>query len=115
MADVLLDRSHQLDGTGRVRLRLARPRDRESLDALLEDLGVEVEHIDALRLLRCTPGRCLTIVAMAWHDTRERLVGLGSLTIGGDGTTLLAADPAVSELLDAALRDHAQTWARRVA
>jgi hypothetical protein len=115
MADVLLDRSHQLDGTGRVRLRLARPRDRESLDALLEDLGVEVEHIDALRLLRCTPGRCLTIVRPRLGRRRERLVGVGHLAVRSGDVTLLSGRRRGRRALLDGLRDPRETWARRVA
>ena len=112
---MLLDRSHDVTGTGRVRLRLARPRDREAVQGLLGELGVAAEDLDVLRLLRCAPGRCLTIVALAWDGAREQLVGVGHLAVRSGDVTLLPGRDAVGDLLLEALDTHAQTWTRRVA
>lgn len=98
-----------------MRLRLARLRDREAVHGLLDRLGLVADDLDVRRLVRCTPGRCLTVAALAWEDGHERLAGVGSLAVGPGELTLLADDPAVAELLAEALRGHAQTWARRVA
>ena len=113
--DVLLDRLHRLPDGRRVRLRLARPRDQRLLDELLGDLGLAPDELDARRLLRCAPGRSVTVCATTWEGTRERLAGVGALALPARRETLLARDPAVAGLLTAALREHAGTWARRVA
>ena len=115
MAGVLLDRSHQVPGVGRVRLRLARPSDRDELHELLARIGLTADDLDARRALRCTPGRGMTICALRWDGHHERLAGVGRLDVGSGRATLLAEHPAVAALLGEALRDHAQTWARRVA
>ena len=112
---VLLDRLHRLPDGRRVRLRLARPRDQRLLGGLLDDLGLAADELDARRVLRCSPGRSVTVCATAWEGTRERLVGLGAMTLPARQETLLAGDPVVARLVEAALRDHAGTWARRVA
>ncbi len=104
-----------MTGAGRVRLRLARPRDRDALHGLLGDLGLAAEDLDVLRLLRCVPGGCLTIVALAWDGSRERLVGVGSLAVRSGDVTLLAGHAAVGDLVVEALETHAQPWARRAA
>ena len=115
MKGVLLDRFHRLPDGRRVRLRLARPRDREALHDLLGRLGLVADELDVRRALRCERGRALTICATTWDGTRERLIGAGTLSVPDGQVTLLAADAAVAALLDAGLRDHAGTWARRVA
>ena len=112
---VLLDRTHPLPGGPRVRLRLARPGDRADLHELLERLGLEAEDIDVRRALRCTPGHALSICATAWDGSRERLVGIGTLSLSGRRHTLLAEDRRVARLLAHGLGEHAGTWARRVA
>ena len=115
MTGVLLDRSHEVDGAGRVRLRLARPRDLGAVHVLLEELGLAAEDLDVLRFLRCAPGQCLTIVALAWNGAREQVVGVGSLAVRSGDVTLLAVDGAVGELVGEALHGNAQTRTRRVA
>jgi len=115
MDEVLLDRSHRLPDGRRVRLRLARPRDREALHELLGRLGLAADDLEVRRALRCTPGRSLTICATAWDGARERLAGAGMLALPSGAETLLTVDAAVAALLDAGLRDHAGAWARRVA
>ena len=98
-----------------MRLRFARPRDHAALQGLLAELGLACDELDARRLLRCSPGRSVTVCATAWEGTRERLVGVGAMALPGRTETLLAADPAIAALVAAAVRHHAGTWARRVA
>ena len=115
MAGVLLDRSHDVPGLGRVRLRLARPSDRDALHELLDGLGLVAEDLDLRRALRCTPGRCVAVCALRWDGRHEGVAGFGRLAVDSGRVTLLAEDPAVGRLVAAALHDQAQTWARRVA
>lgn len=112
---VVLDRTHQLPDGPRVRLRLAQARDRHDLHELLERLGLTADDLDVRRALRCTPGHAVTICATAWDGTRERLVGIGTLSLAGRRHTLLAEDPHIAQLLAHGLGEQAGTWARRVA
>jgi hypothetical protein len=112
---VLLDRSHRLPGGHHVRLRLARPRDRDAVHALLAGLELAAEDLDVRRLLRCAPGELLAVCATAWDGSRERVIGLGTLAVRSGRATLLAGDPEVRALVAAGLREHAGAWARRVA
>jgi hypothetical protein len=115
MEEMLLDRSHRLPDGRHVRLRLARPRDREALHDLLGRLGVRADELEVRRALRCVPGRSLTVCATSWDGARERMVGVGMLALPSREVTLLTGDAAVAALLDAGLRGHAGAWARRVA
>ena len=112
---MLIDRHHRLADGRRVRLRLARPRDHAALQGLLGELGLACDELDARRLLRCSPGRSVTVCATAWEGARDRLVGVGAMALPGRAETLLAADLAIAAPVEAAVRDHAGTWARRVA
>ena len=115
MADVLLDRSHHVPGLGRVRLRLARPSDRDALHELLGGLGLAAEDLELRRALRCTPGRCVAVCALHWDGRHEGVAGFGRLAVDSGRMTLIASEAAVGDLVAAALHDQAQTWARRVA
>ena len=112
---VVLDRSHPLPGGTRVRVRLAHARDREPLHDLLARLGLEADDFEVRRMLRCTPGHAVTICATAWDGARERLVGVGTLSLAGRRHTLLAEDRRIAQLLAHGLGEQAGTWARRVA
>ena len=112
---VVLDRTHRLPDDRRVRLRLAHARDRADLHELLERLGLAADDLEVRRALRCTPGHAVTICAIAWDGGRQRLVGIGTLSLAGRRHTLLAEDPSVARLLAHGLGEQAGTWARRVA
>lgn len=111
----VLDRSHRLPDGTRVRLRLAQTRDRADVHELLGRLGLRADELDVRRALRCTPGQSLSICATAWDGRRERVIGLGTLSLQGRRHTLLAPDRVTARLLAHGLGEHAGTWARRVA
>ena len=102
---MLLSRSHPLPDGDRVRLRLARPADREQLAALL---GLEAEEMEIRRLLRRWG-----VVATRWDGLHEIIEGFGGLS--EHGPAVVADDPAVYDLLERALDEHAEAWSRRVA
>jgi hypothetical protein len=111
--DVLLDRFYVVPSGSRIRLRLARPLDRDGLAALLGELGLATADFEVRRALRCHPGRRWAVVATSWDGTTERLVGFGALD--RDGTTLLAGDRDLQQLLEQALDARARSHERRVA
>ena len=116
----MLERHHHTDAGARVRLRLPLVHDEAALHELLARLGVGTSDFEARRALRWSPRRHVAICATAWDGRREALVGFAAADCDGDGdgVTLLADErnaPGVRALLEAALRDHAQTWGRRVA
>lgn len=108
----MLERSHPTP-EGRVRLRLARPGDRDTLTCLLAALGLAAEDMDLRRALRFAPGRRWSVVATAWDGATDRVAGFAALD--ADGETVLAPHPAVAALLREALAEHAPAWGHRAA
>jgi hypothetical protein len=102
---MLLSRTHPLPSGDRVRLRLARPGDREALAGFL---GLEPEEMEIRRLLRRWG-----LVATLWDGESDVLAGFGGLS--EHGPAVVADDPDVYLLLERALDEHAQAWSRRVA
>lgn len=110
----MLDRFHPIPTpAGRVRLRLARPADRDALAALLAELGVSAGEMDLRRAVRFAPFRRWGIVATAWDGAAEQVAGFAAL--GDEGETVLAPHPAVRALLRQALAEHAPAWSHRAA
>ena len=102
---MLLSRTHPLPGGERVRLRLARPSDREQLAELL---GLEPSQMEIRRLMRRWG-----LVATIWDGESDVLAGFGG--VGEHGPAVIADDPDVYLLLERALDEHARAWSRRVA
>ena len=89
---MLLGRHHRLADGRRVRLRLPHVRDATGA----RELGVR-------RALRADVGVC----ALEWDGARERLVGCGFLTDGGE-RRVTGADPQIRALVEVALTERAR-------
>jgi hypothetical protein len=73
--------THQLEDGTRVRLRLARPSDRAALQAFLE----EPPELVVRRLTYYDPHERLTLLAVAFEDGSERIIGLAEVDLRGEG------------------------------
>lgn len=102
---MLLSRTHPLPSGERVRLRLARPGDRDLIAAFL---GLEPSEMAIRRLMRRWG-----LVATVWDGECDVLVGFGG--VSEHGPAVVAEDPDVYLLLERAIDEHARTWSRRVA
>ena len=102
---MLLSRTHPLPTGERVRLRLARPSDRDLIAAFL---GLEPSEMTIRRLMRQWG-----LVATVWDGDCDVLVGFGG--VSEQGPAVVAEDPDVYLLLERALDEHARAWSRRVA
>ena len=108
---VLLTGSHRLDNGLLVRVRFPHRRDRAAVADFHRRIGVPCEELDLQRLLSFDLRRRRTVVAVAWADRVETLVGIATTTHDGDPTPdALVADetlaPGVSALLLAALAEQ---------
>ena len=113
-----LGRSFPLSTGIRVRLRYARPSDRESITYLFADQRLQISDADLGRLVRFDPRRRLVICATALLGTSETIVGVGSIEL--EGRTVapsVVVDPRVGdglrELLGGALAGRARALAAR--
>jgi hypothetical protein len=73
--------THRLEDGTRVRLRLARPTDQAALQAFLED----APELAVRRLAYYDPHERLTLLAVAFEDATERIVGLADVAVRADG------------------------------
>jgi GNAT superfamily N-acetyltransferase len=95
--------THDLGDGTRVRLRLARPSDSVAVQAFLGD----VPELAVRRLMYYDPHERLTLLAMAFEDGSERIVGLADATFRGDGEeiALTVRDDMRRQGLDTLLAD----------
>ncbi len=114
----LLSRLYALPSGPRVRLRLVQRRDEPAIRALLGQAGREPEDLEVTRLLRFDPRRRVVMCATALVGSAEKVVGLGAIDLNGRPDArpdVLLVDshspPALSELLDGALRGRARAIA----
>jgi hypothetical protein len=103
----LLARSYSIARGPRVRLRLARLRDRPAIEALLRREGREPDELDLVRVLRADPRRQLAITATALIGSAETVVGFGAIDLDRPGLVpeTLVTDRAVTGGLDELLSD----------
>lgn len=73
--------THRLEDGTRVRLRLARPTDQRALQAFLED----APELVVRRLAYYDPHERMTLLAVAFEDGGERILGFADVTFGVDG------------------------------
>jgi hypothetical protein len=102
-----------------VRLRLTRPGDELAIAALLARFGIQLEPLEAARLVRLDPRRRLVICATALVDMHEVIVGIGAIELEPLGRTepdTLFVDDELTdglrELLTSALVGRAGAIAR---
>jgi hypothetical protein len=69
--------THRLDDGTRVRLRLARPSDLRGLQAFLDD----TPELVVRRLTYYDPHERLTLLAVAFEDGAERIIGLAEVSL----------------------------------
>lgn len=120
MSDSVFTRTHPLPDGPRVRLRLARPTDRNALSALLRRQDAEAYDLGVRRLLRFDPTERSVVGAFAPIDGQETLIGIAALDHlpAADVDTLVVDDrwrPGLTELLVGAVRERAGPHRRRVA
>lgn len=111
---LLLTRTPPLPDGTRVRLRLPHSSDRVLLSRLVARLGLELDELEAGRLLRVDPRRETVLCATVWTAHGDELAGYAAT--GPGGTTVLADEslaPGIGALLEAAL--HERAAGRRVA
>lgn len=103
----LLARSFTLPRGPRVRLRLARLRDRTAIEALLRREGQAPDELDLVRVLRSDPRQQLAISATALIGSAETVVGFGAVDLDRQRPTprLVVVDRALTDGLDELLRD----------
>lgn len=113
--------SHRLQPLARgvVRLRLPHRSDGAGVAALCRRIGLDVDLIDATRLLRFDPRARAVACAVCWNGDGEHVVGMGATDReAGAGPDLVLADPAhpgVPALLEHWLAEQPAARARRVA
>ncbi len=108
---MLLTSSHRLDNGLLVRVRFPHRRDRVAVGEFHRRLGLRCDELDLRRLLSFDLRRRRTVVAVAWLDGAETLVGIATTPHDGDPTPdALVADedraPGVTPLLLAALAEQ---------
>ena len=111
----LIDRHHQIPGTGRVRLRLPHVGDHEGVREFLHGLGLTAGDLDVRRGLRWSPASRWSVVATRWDGSVERIVGLLIVDTTDGAPTLIADDPGVYDLLARAIAERAAAPPSRVA
>jgi hypothetical protein len=105
---MLLTGSHRLANGVRVRLRYPHARDRAAVGALHARLGLPADELEVRRMLSFDLRHRRVVVAVAWVDGVETLVGAAGGSHAGDpAPDVLLADealaPGITELLRAAL------------
>jgi hypothetical protein len=115
----LLARYYALANGPRVCLRLVRPRDQVGIRELFEAHGRPLDELELARLVSFDLTRHLVLVATALIDTRETVVGVGSIGLGEQASrvpTLVVVDDdrteGLHELLAGALVGHASAIVR---
>lgn len=83
-----------------VRLRLARSSDARMVRELLEDQGFHSAELDLARLVHFDPRRRYVLCATGLVDGRERLMGVGAITLAGatEPEMLLVAEEHAEEV-----------------
>ncbi len=79
MPDSVFTRTHPLPDGPRVRLRHARPGDREGVVALLRRRDAEAYEFGVRRLLRFDPAQRTVLAAFALIDGTETLIGIAAI------------------------------------
>jgi len=106
-----LRRTFPVPGGPHVRLRLAGPSDRASVQALLERRGLDAGDLELQRVLAFDPGRRHVLAAYALLDGHDTLVGLGAIDNGEDAPDILVVDErliALSDVLGRVLVERAR-------
>lgn len=116
----MFTRTHPLPDGPRVRLRLARPSDRDAVAELLARRNAEAFEFGIRRLLRFNPAHRSVIAACAPIDGEDVLVGIAAIDHRPDAEvdTLVADErwwDGVAVLLVSALQDRARSRTRHVA
>ncbi len=108
---------HDLARGPRVRLRLVQIRDQREIRSFLAAHGSSTPDLDAARLTKSDPRRCVVICATALVGGAETLVGVGAIEVGADEPDVLVTDSGLTEglehLLRQALAKRAETIAAR--
>ena len=120
MSDFVFTRTHPLPHGPRVRLRLARPADRDSVVSLLRRRDAEAYELGVRSLLRFDPARRTVLAAFAPIDGVETLVGIAAIdhAEGAQVDTFVADErwwDELAELLVNALAVRARARTRRAA
>jgi hypothetical protein len=114
----LLARSIALPEGVRVILRLARVRDLEPVQALVDREGGGLDHWEIAQLLHSSPRRRVVLCATALLDGHETVVGFGAVALDRTAATptLVVADrdraPGLGSVLYEALLGRAESLAR---
>ena len=110
-------RTFALPSGQRVRVRLARPSDRDAVRELLETRGVDAGEMDLTRLLSFDPRERLVLAALTPEGGTDVLAGIGAIDLRGDADpdVLVAQVAALGELLGEMLTSRADAHARRAA
>lgn len=117
----MLDRTYVLAGGQRVRVRLARSSDARAIRELAARRLLEVDPLDAARLVRFDPRRRLVISATALIDAHETLVGIAAADVDRpepfEPDTLIFDEriDGLGELLASAVAARARAIRRRSA
>jgi hypothetical protein len=110
-------RIHTLPDGERVRLRMARARDEESLRALLRRVRLGRRNADPGALARFDPRHEVVVCATALVDSRQEVVGVGAADLDGQKPPEVAIDErrdrALAELLRRALEGRVRARRRR--
>jgi hypothetical protein len=96
--------THELADGSRARLRLARPTDTARVQAFLEG----APEFAVRRLTYYDPHERLTLLAVAFEDGTERIVGIAEVALRGEGAGEVAVtvrDDLVPEGAEALLRE----------
>ena len=114
MAAPVFIRTFALPSGPRVRLRLAVPADRERVECLLRERGVEASELDVRRLLTYDPSRRRVACAFAPIDGKDALVGLAAIDIerGAEVDTLVVDERITHGLGELMVRVLAERAAR---
>jgi hypothetical protein len=110
-------RIHTLPNGERVRLRLARARDEESLRALLRHAHPRRREVDPGALAHFDPRHEIVVCATALVDSRQQVVGVGAADLSGARAPEVVIDERrdreLAELLRRALDGRVRTRRRR--
>ncbi len=120
VSEHVFTRSHPLPSGPRVRLRLARPSDREAVVALLHRRNADAYEFGVRRLLRFDPAQRSVIAAFALIDGVDTLIGIAAIDHLPDAEVdTLVADERwwddAAALLVTALTTRARSRTRRAA
>jgi hypothetical protein len=110
-------RTFALPSGQRVRVRLARPSDRDAVGELLAAQGVDAGDMDLGRLLNFDPRERLVLAALTPEGGADMLAGIGAIDLrpDADPDLLVAQLEALGQLLGEMLSARADAHARRAA